>query len=155
MPSMFSGRVSQSRIRKSTGYDLTNICLKVLAYTEASKDKAVSILMNSPMDVAQRIVQGRVDHYILDEQIVVCYDVGSPWYTDKIAVQELAVLRIAPGASSLKDVVDLLDDIADKHAAHCVIVGGALSDRPDVLARAYSRYGFRKENNPELVKWRK
>lgn len=66
----------------------------------------------------------------------------------------MLVLKFADGPATLKDAVDLLRDVMDEHNAECILVGGALSARPNALARAYRMLGFEEQSYPELIMWR-
>ena len=151
MSSTGSKRISSSRLRQITEFDISAICWKADEQRKKA-DKTTSRLVDIPTVVHQLRTKA-VDHYVLDEQILLVYTVGTPWYSTSLVLEELLVLRLYDGKCRIKDVCDLLDDIADEHEVACTYVGSAASERPEVLRRAYMRYGFKVEDSG-LVKWR-
>lgn len=154
MRSMFCKRVQSSRLRLPKPSDYNDLHLSLVRSTAEACGKITTAIVDIEHTISQ-IVNNEVQGYILDEQILVLYDVGKPFYSKYTVVEEVMVLRYATGSSTLQDVCDLLEDIADEHRAKGVVVGGALSYRPRVLARAYRRCGYTEDDNPQLYKWRK
>lgn len=90
---------------------------------------------------------------VLDQQIMILYDLDRPWFNDNLLVlSELMVLRFAPGTSGFKDIDAALCFLAQAAGATHIAVGGALSERPRVLARAYKSVGYVEEDSPVLIK---
>ena len=98
-------------------------------------------------------MQGGIEALVLDEAYLVAYSVGSPWYSERVFLQENIILRIGEG-SSFSAVCDLLDDLAEQHAANDILVGGALAKHPEALSRKYMRHGYERLDIPSLIKRR-
>lgn len=103
---------------------------------------------------ARAIASGAVDARVIDEQYLVVFNVGRPWYSDRLVLEELMVLRLRPGTAPFSKVTDFLERMAGSVGAELIMVGGALSDRPNALRRAYRQQGFECADHPVLAKWR-
>ncbi len=147
-----SKRVSSSRQRKLLISDFSTSVSSIIR-SLSKTTKAVSKLVDIEL-WWKRLIDGEVPSVVLDDQLLLVYTVDSPWYGNKLMVQELLVLRIAEGNATLSVVDDFLMDIADQYGAVGIEVGGALSDRPRVLSRAYRKLGYQEEDSPGLYKWR-
>lgn len=146
-------KVSLSRLRLPRPEDRLAICCQINKSIARAPDKEVCRNVD-PENVIDRILNQHVHSVILDDQYLLVYDVGSMWHTPRVMLQELMLLRIKHGNSSMKDVVDLLDDLAVISHADTILVGGALAAKPKALARLYQRYGFFDTETPTLCKRR-
>lgn len=126
-------------------------CLKVRLQKARTEAKIVSQLVNVDHAV-NAMMSGEVEHVVINDELLLAYSVGSPWYSDNLVVQELLVLRLYDGPTGLEAVADTLERIKQNTNAAMTIVGGAFSDKPAVLARAYRRLGFTEDNSPELYR---
>lgn len=138
-----SRRVSLSRLRKPTADDAVGICCQLMKATDKVPDKEVARDLDHE-EVVRRIVQEEVTSVIIDEAILVVYGIGSPWYADKLYVEEMLVLRLH-GGGTFMSVTDFLEDIADMVNADAVIVASALAYSSRALAKLYTRQGFKQE----------
>lgn len=93
-----------------------------------------------PAVVVRRIVTGEVETRMLGG-ILVCFQIGSPWYTDQLVLQECMCLRIAP-CGDFHDVPLFLE--AEARARGCAGVGvaTALASGQKALIRHYEAAGF-------------
>lgn len=91
---------------------------------------------------------------MLDDQYLVAYEVGAPWYSRQKLIGELLLMRFDVGNTKLADVVMLLEDLMYQEDAVGIVVGGAFARHPRALARMYKQLGFVEEDSPTLVKWR-
>lgn len=146
-------RVSLSRLRKPTVSDTDALHLSLVRSTAAACAKLSAMIMDID-HLIEQIVRGYIEGYVLDEQILVLYDVSAPFYSKTKILSEVLVLRIAPGSSTLRDVSLLFDDLAEEYRVPFILVGGALSPQPRALARAYRQCGFVEEDDPVLYKRR-
>jgi hypothetical protein len=148
-----SSRISKSRLRKFSPADVQVTSVRLVEATSKAPGKIVSKLWDQNKVIAL-LLNDEVSHYIIDDQVLVVYDVAEPWYSYESMVQELLVLRLQAGSTDLQAVDSLLMDIADEAMARGTVVGGALSDRPRALSRRYQQLGYSEQDSPELVKWR-
>lgn len=152
MPSMYCKKVSPSRVRKVGLKDRARIYCQIEAARMRVLDSDITKLSNAAY-ATEMIVLGGVEALILDEAFLVAYDVGSPWYSDRVFLREQLVLRIGEG-SSFSAVCDLLDDLAEQHGANDILVGGALAKHPRALERMYKAHGYEVQAAPSLIKRR-
>lgn len=82
--------------------------------------------------------------YIVNEQYLVVYAIGTPWYADDTFLEELLVLHLGNGGS-FKTVTDFLEAAAAQAGATLVISGTALASSDRALARLYAAQGFSQE----------
>lgn len=153
MHSTSFSRVSSSRLRLPEPRDSNDLHLSLVRSTAAACAKLSAKIMDVD-HLVEQIVRQYIPAYILDDQILVCYDVSAPFYSKTRILSEVLVLRIAPGSTTLKDVTALFEDIAEEYKVPYILVGGALSPKPRVLARAYRQCGFVEEDDPVLYKRR-
>lgn len=92
--------------------------------------------------VAERIRNGSVRHFLVDETYVLVYDVGSPWYSWETMIEEMLVVRLATGTGTIDGVVSVLVALAAVHGAQGIVVGNSLARYPRALERLYTRHGF-------------
>lgn len=129
-----------SRLVDPSDYDRI---YKVL--TEAHEDllshggKPITKAMSAEK-VADFIV-GSDNSYILDEQYLVCYQVGTPWFSEDKVLGELLVIRLGNGGSFSK-VTDFFKEEAKRHGCQWVMVGTLLSPNDAALSRSYGARGF-------------
>lgn len=153
MSSRPSARVSSHRLRKPYLNDYKLLHLSTVeAMSKASGKLSVQIM--DADHLVKQIVCGEVEGYVIDECMLVLYDVGTPFYSKTQLVEEVLVLKFDEGPATLKDVDDLLMDIMEATNSEGIVVGGALSHRPRALARAYTSLGYVEEDNPQLYKRR-
>ena len=152
MPSTYSPKVSLSRLRKPTFKDRDRICCQIDKARLRVQDSDITKLSNAAY-ATEMIVLGGVTSVILDEAYLVVYDTGSPWYSDRVFLEEKMVLRIGSG-SSFSAVCDLLDDLAHYAKANDSLVGGALAKYPKALIRLYEARGYELLTTPSLIKRR-
>lgn len=98
----------------------------------------------------ERIVSGEVSAVILDEAYLLVYAVGSPWYSQEIAVAEQLALRIGKG-SRFSVITDFLKDVAERNNCRMIYAGGALSTSSKAITRLYQRHGFTVEGTPQFT----
>lgn len=105
--------------------------------------------------IADACHYGNIPSVVIGDQVLLLYSVDYPWFSPKsIFLEELMVLRFAPGDVTFREIVEAMDFLADCAGADGILSGGALSEKPRSLAAAYKRYGFREEDSPQLIKWR-
>lgn len=92
--------------------------------------------------VAERIRNGSVRHLLIDETYVLVYDVGSPWYSREVMIEEMLVVRLATGTGTIDGVVSVLVALAAVHGAQGIAAGNSLARYPRALERLYTRRGF-------------
>lgn len=145
-------RVTLQRVRLPTESDRNRIYCQIEAARQRVAGSDITKL-SDPWFATEMIVQGGIPSLVLDEAFVLVYNVGSPWYSDRVFLQECMVLRIGQG-SSFSAVCDLLDDLADEHNANDILVGSALAKHPEALSRMYQRHGYKELHSPSLIKRR-
>jgi hypothetical protein len=148
----YSPKVSPSRIRKPTVEDRFRIYCQLEKAVSAVPGADITKLSDTRY-ATEMVVKHGVPSLILDEAYLVVYQVGSPWYSDRVFLQENLVLRIGKG-SAFAYVCDLLDDLAEQHNANDILVGGALSKYPRALTRLYKSRGYELLSSPSLIKRR-
>lgn len=121
------------------------------ALVSVSKESLGSLA--SPERMLYSILSREVNSKVVDDSYLVVYDYGIPWYSNKMFLFELMVLKIGSGGS-FEAVTDLLDDLAYEVDAKAIAVGSQLCRAPAALSRLYSRAGFVNEGKTSLVKWR-
>lgn len=89
------------------------------------------------------LVYNNEHSYIVDECFLVCYQIGTPWFSEDLVLGEMTVLRLASGGS-FTAVADFLKAEASRHSCKWVLVGTLLSNCDELLSRLYRRYGFSK-----------
>lgn len=152
MSSTYCKKVTPCRVRKIDARDRSRIYCQIEKARQRVKDSDITKLSYTGY-ATEMIVLGGVDALILDEAFLVVYGVGSPWYSDRVFLEEKMVLRIGEG-SSFASVCDLLDDLAVEHDANDIIVGGALAKYPRALIRMYKARGYELMDIPSLIKRR-
>ncbi|WWO60250.1 acetyltransferase [Xanthomonas phage SB3] len=123
----------------------------VQALRSVSKESLGSLA--SPEKMLYSILSGEARSVVVEESYLVVYDYGIPWYSNKMFLFELMVLKIGT-EGSFSDVTDILDHLADQVDAKAIAVGSQLCKAPAALSRLYSRAGFVNEGKTSLVKWR-
>lgn len=147
-------KVSPSRLREPADADYSRICARLEEALEAGRGRQ-GVAQASAPEWAEAIIARRgIQSLLIDDGMLLVFQVGSPWYASYTVVQELLVLRIGEGGT-LKDVRDLLDDVAEHVDASAISVSTALCPRDKVLARSYQSAGYEFDNSPRLIKWRK
>lgn len=150
MSSIYSNKVSPSRVRPVDLRDASAICCQLIKAAEKASYKEV--VRDLDIDAAcTALVTGEVEAVILDEAYLVSCAVVNPWYKRTTVIAERIVLRVGSG-SKFKVVVDYLDDVAHEHGATSIVVGGALAVKTSGLSRLYQRFGYKIEDAPTLVK---
>lgn len=82
----------------------------------------------------------------IDDDFVIVYGVGAPWYNWSFkALEEMLVIRLRKG-SNYRKVLSALTILAEQHECKSIVVGDALT-LDDRLARVYERAGFRRESS--------
>lgn len=82
----------------------------------------------------------------IDDDFVIVYSVGTPWYNWYFrSLEEMLVIRLRKG-SNYRKVLSALTLLADQHDCKSIVVGDALT-QDDRLARVYERAGFRRESS--------
>lgn len=152
MQSTYSPKVSLSRLRHPTESDRSRICCQIEKARQKVENSDITKLSNA-VYATEMIVLGGVKSVILDNAYLVVYDTGSPWYSDRIFLEEKMVLRIGEG-SNFSAVCDLLDDLAHYADANDILVGGALAKYPRALTRLYKARGYELLTTPSLIKRR-
>ena len=152
MSSTYCKKVTSQRVRKPQESDRFRIYCQVERARQRVSDSDITKLSCAAY-ATEMIVLGGVDALILDEAFLVVYGVGSPWYSDRVFLEEKMVIRIGTG-SSFDAVCDLLDDLAEEHQANDILVGGALAKYPRALSRMYQARGYEVIDIPSLIKRR-
>lgn len=152
MSSTYCRKVSLHRIRQLDPKDAERICSKLQEAIDSIVDPYLARKCTAEYATA-RVIAGDVDSVVLDDTYLVCYTIGSPWYSDKVILMEQLVLKIGSGGK-FSDVCDLFDDMQDYYGADEILVSGGLSSRPDLLAQKYEENGFTKLGYPSLIKRR-
>lgn len=94
-----------------------------------------------PFRAAYYLVFEHDNSYIVDETFLVCYQIGTPWFSNEQMLGEMTVLRLAPGGS-FSAVTDFLKAEAKRHSCKWVLTGTLLSNCDEVLSRLYTMKGF-------------
>lgn len=152
MSSTYCKKVTPCRVRKVDARDRSRIYCQIEKARQRVEGSDITKLSYTGY-ATEMIVLGGVDALILDEAFLVVYGVGSPWYSDRVFLEEKMVLRIGEG-SGFASVCDLLDDLAVEHDANDIIVGGALAKYPRALIRMYKARGYELMDIPSLIKRR-
>jgi len=152
MSSTYCRKVSLSRVRQVSPSDAERICYKLQEAMDKIDDPYLKKKCTAEY-VTEQVVSGNMDAVILDDTYLVCYQVGSPWYSTKVFLTEQLVLKIGTG-SNFSSVCDLLDDMQEFFGTDEIVVGGGLSSRPDLLAAKYEENGYSKLRYPSLIKRR-
>jgi hypothetical protein len=102
-----------------------------------------------PDVVLDNLMRGVVTGHMVGG-ILVCYQMGSPWYTDETILQECLCLRLRPGGS-FADVPVWLEQEARAKGCIAVTAGTALSTGSKALSGYYEAAGFSVQSH-ELYK---
>lgn len=81
--------------------------------------------------------------WIVEESYLVVFDIGIPFYSDALVLQELLVLRLSSGDFSC--VTAFMEQQAREAGCAMVVAGTALTHCDKALASLYHRYGFKTE----------
>ncbi|MEJ1593524.1 hypothetical protein SMA75_20230 [Escherichia coli] len=88
---------------------------------------------------------------VLADGYAVIFAVSPPWWNlDRLALEEMLVIRVADGPGNIRAVPRILDALAAHYKVDVVCVGDALT-ADDRLSRFYQRQGFVPEAN-QLIK---
>ena len=94
-----------------------------------------------PAKAAYYLVFEHSHSYIVDETFLVCYQIGTPWFSSDPMLGEMTVLRLAVGGR-FSAVTDFLKAEAKRHSCKWVLTGTLLSSCDEVLSRLYTMKGF-------------
>lgn len=94
-----------------------------------------------PHKAAHYLAHEHEHSYIVDETFLVCYQIGTPWFSNEQMLGEMSVLRLAAGGS-FSMVTDFLKAEAKRHSCKWVLTGTLLSNCDELLSRLYTMKGF-------------
>lgn len=115
-----------------------------LAFTRGVHDLQGHKPFSKAMDPSKAAFHLVFDHphsYIIDETFLVCYQIGTPWFSNERMLGEMSVLRLGAGGSFSK-VTDFLKAEAKRHSCKWVLTGTLLSNCDELLSRLYTMKGF-------------
>lgn len=133
--------------------DLHRICCRLIEQQDRTPETVPSRL-GSVGTVLIAIEEQQVDSCIVDEEYLLVYHVGQPWYSYHTVVEELMVLNLTDTPGNFSGVTDALEEIAEEYHAKAIITGGAWSPQGKALSRLYQRQGFADCSHHTHIRWR-
>ena len=79
--------------------------------------------------------------FVVNGRWFIVYDVGTPWFSDKRVLQEVMVLRIAPGGR-FSEVTDFLEAEAKAWQCEAIMAGTFFSTNDRLCSALYQRQGL-------------
>lgn len=101
---------------------------------------------DAPKFMERIIGQDGVFSCIVNDTFLLCYDICSPWYTDKKYLEECMVLRIYRNPVGFECVVEALEELARRNNACGIYVATDMSDNDNKLSLKYQSHGFKEES---------
>ena len=77
-----------------------------------------------------------------DLQGILCFDVGTSWWTDKTILAEVLVLSMTGVYGLQREAMKVMDDLAHEYNATLISSGCIFQKQPQIVTNGYLKAGF-------------